>query len=62
MVKEGEPFRLVFEVVCSTVDELSYQWFFLANRISGANSHVYVRGGEGEGVWEGGREGRGEGM
>lgn len=44
VVRMGHSFRLVFDVVCSTEDQLSYQWWFsLGYKINGAKSHVYVR-------------------
>jgi hypothetical protein len=42
-VPEGARFRLVFEVVCTTEDELLYQWYFSGGKITGANSNVYIR-------------------
>lgn len=43
VVADGKPFRLLFNVVCSTDDPLAYQWYFNGSKIVGATSDVYNR-------------------
>ena len=43
VVKEGTPFRLSFDVVCSSSEPIQYQWYFNGGKISGATSEIYIR-------------------
>ena len=46
VVSEHKRFRLVFEVVCSTCERVTYQWYFMGSKVTGEEHSTLTRSAE----------------